>query len=1034
MDEILYRNDGAAMDENSHTADQDALVQNVSKHVGKLLIRMNFTDITALDAHIDSSLARAVQAHENITHFHFVGTVNHTFSFGSISEYSRFTLVTKKNLISKLENGVNKACGQESNGGSIIQQAPINNDLNVARWQGPDYANYEGSRQHPKAFLPMRFDMGRSFMSTLPSTDVVCAGRTMKRILMEPYAARTLGNGKTEKRQLLPQICWRGDNAESVFSLQLSFYDNLIWNSEVALGGAKDTPTSNDTETIPRGSGSKTSTSDLEFPRMFGSHSFRIIAEGNPELNNHIWEFHDCCMLADADLPIFGGGQFPNLSIHMSEQAKPISVLFGVDTFLERIICSLSRSVVVYHEDGPVEDYDVVFKEEIPHIVGSEFDPVNLKSIIKNTMTFLSKNIAHRGHTYWLLREKKTNHLKLYDLTSTCSSISSLPNWNPFLSPLSTELIEKSARNRPEKISNVIYGLLSAAAKIAENENYAETKICAHYSLAGVYLMFEFDEDNSKLDQYSYLMESLDDVPSNSGYPRITSTIQVDCLAASSSREDIQDDNQDFNASSLDPRNEPSEVRSECARRALEHCLQVAPLSCRDSRILELAAKDVEIEGKFDCSTFWFGGNDCEAKRALWMRRIEAAIERFCLLLREYPTPHHSASFPPTIALITPAVVAYRVAVTAMSLAGILLLISRGELGTVNGSEDDDENPDTQIQRAIDLVQKARSLYRVSLDVLDLSNGDEREYEVSIRISTVTALKLQYTINVKIHNMAATDKVNCDLVDEVCELYTKIFSLLDEGCVPENDGSIYVNTLYEFGSALFIFSDHLKDETSLEWQDKRIYYLEAAIRALQGAYKRKEIKCQRGNACKKLCEAYYVLLALKSRKINTRPELSSLRAQKAAFKELAEIALTAQNYVIDMSDEDLGSEFKEVPLNLSEAAILMVPMRQSIKRLHKDSALYANVTMVPAADKEYPKLRVRRIKSNGALWEDFGAGPVLVEDYEFVLLSFQEWRNNPSMKSAYSHVLFVLPNNPEEARDVMMKSIEKALRAFDKTR
>ncbi|KAE9414664.1 hypothetical protein Angca_006772, partial [Angiostrongylus cantonensis] len=1079
MDEILYRNDGAPMDENSLTTDHYALIQNVSKH---------------------------------------------------------------------LENGVKKACGKESSCDSNIQPAPINNDLNVAPWQKPDYANCKGFRQYPKTSLPVRFDMGCSFMSTLPSIDVVCLGRTMKKILMESCAARILGNGKTEKCQVLPKMCWRDDNPKLIFSLQLSFYENIIWNSGLTLGCLNDTPTSHDTptsngsETIPRGSGLKSYASDLEFPRIFSSYSFRITAEGHPELNNHIWEFHDCRMLTNADLPIFGGGQFPNLSIHMSEQAEPISILFGVDTFLDRVICNLSKSVVVYYENGPVEDYDVVFKEEIPHIVGSEFDSVNLKGIIKNTMTFLSKNLAHRGHTYWLFREEKTNHLRLYDFTNTCPNISSLSNWDPFLSPvvrilykLSTDLIEKSTRNRPEKISDVIYGLLSAAAKIAENENYAETKICVHYSLAGVYLTFEFDEDHSKLDQYSYLIEGLDDVPSNSGYPRITSTIQVDCLTANSSSGDVQDDNQHFNASSLGSRWEPGEVRSECAIKALEHCLQslttmegldlyskqrcclrtdagdnvdaagnilhtdveasfdhfrssllvrtasayhhlvnetvnlnhfdegyilsrcgitlcsivlstnpqsqhesvcyclltnflsaliysagrqaqkntdplkVAPLSYRDRRILELAVKDVEIEGKFDCSTFWFDENDCEVKRVIWLRRIEAAIERFCSLLREHPFPHHSAFFPPTVALIPPAAITYRVAITAMGLAGILLLISREELENVNGSKDDDENPKRQIQRAIDLVDKARWLYKMSLDILDFNNDDEREYEVSIRISTVTALKFQYTINVKIHNIPATDRVNCELIDEVCELYTKIFSLLDQARVPLNDGSVYVNNLYDFGCALFIFSDHIKDESSPEWQDKCIHYLEAAIRAFQGVYKRKGHKFHRGNASKKLCEAYYVLIALKFRKIHTRPELSSLRAQKAAFKELAEVALTAQDHAIEMSDEDINPECKQVPLNLSEAAVLMVPVKLVNDTIR--TRLCAQMLQwclrltwnVRGFECDARKVMEHYVK--------------ILERVQGLLRTMNlEWRNNPSMKRAYSQVLIVLPGDPEEAR------------------
>ncbi|KAK6765921.1 hypothetical protein RB195_025687 [Necator americanus] len=472
-----------------------------------------------------------------------------------------------------------------------MRMAPINTDLNVPPPQVLDSAYYEAFRKRSRKFFKTSLDMGYSFANDVPSVNIVGSGSAIKKLLMEPYAAGPLSLichrvGKTvyldnhsftrkQKCELLPQLYWKDEEPSPNFTPQLSLYENLIWNSPIT---STCTEPGAGAELVLRETGLAASSSTLDFPKMFNSYSYRITSENNPGGLAHLWEFHDFRMLVDVDLPIFGGGRFPSVSIHLSEETKPISVLTGMDIMLDQLMCNLSETILVYHQQGLVKEYEVLVKEEIPHIVGSEFDPSNLKNITENIMSFLSKNMTEQGHTYWLFREKGSSQMKLYDLTSICPDLAGNPNWNPFLVPVITllyklalDLMEKSAKGRSEKLSNVIYGLLNAAAKLAENEDLAEMRACIHHSLAGVYLMYGSGEGSLE-PEFSNLIDSLDEVLTD-GYARLTSAIQVASLTRSSSCCSYETDQTTrSNSSSKRPPN--AKVESECSIQALEHCLQ----------------------------------------------------------------------------------------------------------------------------------------------------------------------------------------------------------------------------------------------------------------------------------------------------------------------------------------------------------------------------------------------------------------------------------------------------------------------------
>lgn len=61
-------------------------------------------------------------------------------------------------------------------------------------------------------------------------------------------------------------------------------------------------------------------------------------------------------MLVDSELPIFGGGNYPALTIRLTEgNGMPISVLTGVDMLLDQLMHHIKETIVVHHAEGKVK-------------------------------------------------------------------------------------------------------------------------------------------------------------------------------------------------------------------------------------------------------------------------------------------------------------------------------------------------------------------------------------------------------------------------------------------------------------------------------------------------------------------------------------------------------------------------------------------------------------------------------------------------------------------------------------------------------
>ncbi|XP_014679884.1 PREDICTED: erythroid differentiation-related factor 1-like [Priapulus caudatus] len=139
-------------------------------------------------------------------------------------------------------------------------------------------------------------------------------------------------------------------------------------------------------------------------------------------LRNVLWTFEDINMLIGTDMPIFGGGTRPAVSLRLRDMGKPINVLTGMDYWLDNLMCNVPELAMCYHIDGIVQYYELMKTEDIPNLKESKFSPIVVKDIAQNILSFLKSNAAKEGHTYWLFKGSNDDIVKLYDLTTLCGA------------------------------------------------------------------------------------------------------------------------------------------------------------------------------------------------------------------------------------------------------------------------------------------------------------------------------------------------------------------------------------------------------------------------------------------------------------------------------------------------------------------------------------------------------------------------------------------------------------------------------------
>lgn len=136
-------------------------------------------------------------------------------------------------------------------------------------------------------------------------------------------------------------------------------------------------------------------------------------------LRDVVWKLEDISMLLGCDLPIFQkGGPHPAISLRLKDMDKPITVLTGLDCWLDNLMCNVPEVLMYYHINGIVQHVNLIRTEDIPNLQGSQFDPRMVYEYARNILNFLKNNCTKEGHTYWLFKNGNDEVVKLYDLTA----------------------------------------------------------------------------------------------------------------------------------------------------------------------------------------------------------------------------------------------------------------------------------------------------------------------------------------------------------------------------------------------------------------------------------------------------------------------------------------------------------------------------------------------------------------------------------------------------------------------------------------
>ncbi|KAM3606022.1 uncharacterized protein V6R79_009484 [Siganus canaliculatus] len=216
----------------------------------------------------------------------------------------------------------------------------------------------------------------------------------------------------------------------------------------------------------------------------------------NDFIRNIMWTFEDIHMLVGSNMPIFGGGRYPAVSLRLRDNNKPINILTGIDYWLDNLMCNVPELVMCFHVNGIVQKYEMIKTEDIPHLENSTFSTRVVKDIAQNILSFLKSNCTKEGHTYWLFKASGSDIVKLYDLTTLCEEAEEEKCQNPFTLPVAV-LLYKVASNlmlkarQNKKHYGTIRTLLLNCVKLLDEERHPQIIASAYYMLSE---LFQLDE------------------------------------------------------------------------------------------------------------------------------------------------------------------------------------------------------------------------------------------------------------------------------------------------------------------------------------------------------------------------------------------------------------------------------------------------------------------------------------------------------------------------------------------------------------
>ncbi|XP_076030337.1 erythroid differentiation-related factor 1 isoform X2 [Oratosquilla oratoria] len=233
-------------------------------------------------------------------------------------------------------------------------------------------------------------------------------------------------------------------------------------------------------------------------------------SSGQAFTRNILWTFEDLRMLIGTDLPIFGGGTHPCVSLRLRDTNKPINILTGIDYWLDNLMCNVPEVLMCYHLNGIVQKYELLKTEDLPHMEDSPFSPRLIRDVAQNILSFLKNKATKEGHTYWLFKGKDDDIVKLYDLTSLCSEggitvdgSEELPEngeGNPFTVPVGMLFyrVAKNMKASEEAHSKqaTIRALLKNSLSLLDKHKYPQIVSSAHYLLSDLYMPQDIDPES----------------------------------------------------------------------------------------------------------------------------------------------------------------------------------------------------------------------------------------------------------------------------------------------------------------------------------------------------------------------------------------------------------------------------------------------------------------------------------------------------------------------------------------------------------
>ncbi|KTG39411.1 hypothetical protein cypCar_00026417 [Cyprinus carpio] len=184
----------------------------------------------------------------------------------------------------------------------------------------------------------------------------------------------------------------------------------------------------------------------------------------NDFVRNILWTFEDIHMLVGSNMPIFGGGRYPAVSLRLR-----LEIYIELINFIWRLH--------VLPCDAGVKDWG-----------SPEISCHCLKSTYQ------------RRHTYWLFKASGSDIVKLYDLTTLCEEAEEEKCQNPFTLPVAVLLYKVASNMMLKKSQNrknygTIRTLLLNCIKLLDEERHPQIIASAHYMLAELFQLDDVSED-----------------------------------------------------------------------------------------------------------------------------------------------------------------------------------------------------------------------------------------------------------------------------------------------------------------------------------------------------------------------------------------------------------------------------------------------------------------------------------------------------------------------------------------------------------